>query len=265
MRSLIFGGFDFGYTWPWTCGHLAFALLCVAAAAVAWLRFRARRTAVALVVGVIWALAGFLVVHYGFRINAPVALPTAQFLPQGAGRVLDMGSGSGRATLMVLLERPRARVVALDNWSARYIADNRPRRLLANAAVAGAADRVEAVTGDMRSLPFDDGSFDGIVSTYAIDHLNRDGITKALAEASRVLKPGGSFLLMVIRVDAWMAFVNPLFGLHGLAGLHGGGGSDVDQAWTSRLATAGFELVERGHAPGTAYFLVRKPGESARQ
>jgi SAM-dependent methyltransferase len=265
MRSLIFGGFDFGYAWPWTYGHLAFALLFAASAAVAWLRFRARRTAAVLVVGVIWAVAGFLVVQYGFRINLPVALPTAQFLPRGAGRVLDMGSGSGRATLMVLLERPQARVVALDNWSARYIADNSPRRLLANAAVAGAADRVEVVTGDMRSLPFEDGSFDGIVSTYAIDHLNREGIPKALAEASRVLKPGGSLLLMVMNGDGWMLFMNPLLALHNLGALHGGGGGGGQDAWVPRLTEAGFELVERGHAPGTAYYLARKAGGSAPQ
>ena len=262
MHSLI-SPFDFGYTWPWTYGHLVIALVFAAAAALAWLKFKARRTAVVLAAGVVWALAAFLVVQYGFRINAPVALPTARFLEQGTGRVLDMGSGSGRATVMVLTERLKARVVALDNWSADYIADNSPRRLLANAAVAGAADRVEVTTGDMRSLPFEDGSFDGIVSTYAIDHLNSEGITKALAEASRVLKAEGTFLLMVMNGDGWMLFMNPLLGLHGIGVLHGGSG--VQDAWVSRLTTDGFEVIERGRAPGTAYFLARKPGGFERE
>ncbi len=253
MHSLIvaLGRVDFGYTWPWTWGHLVPAALFAAAAVLAW-RLRARRTAAVLALGVIWALAALLVVHDGLRFNAPVELPTAQFLPQGAGRVLDMGSGSGRATVGVLLERPRARVVALDNWSADYIVGNSPRLLLANAAAAGGADRVEAVTGDMRSLPFEDESFEGIVSTYAIDHLSPDGITKALAEAHRVLKPEGTFLLMVINRDRWLDFVyGPLAAMHGF--------HDVRQAWTGRLARAGFEPVEAGRLPGTAWFLVRKP------
>ncbi len=254
MRSLIFatGAFDFGYAWPWTHGHLVLALLFGAAAAVAWLRYKARRTALALAIGVAWALAAFLVVQFGFRINAPVALPTARFLQHGTGWVLDLGSGSGRATLMVLIERPQARVVALDNWSADYIAENSPRRLLANAEVARVADRVEVATGDMRNLPFEHDSFDGIVSTYAIDHLDSEGITRALREASRVLKPGGTFLLMVINRDHWLVFVyGPLLHLHGFR--------DVRGAWTARLAGAGLEILERGRRPGTAYFLARKP------
>ncbi len=249
---IALGGYDFGYTWPWTYGHLFVAVAFGLAAALAWFRFRARRTAAVLVACTAWALAAFLVVQYGFRFNAPVELPTAQFLAQGTGRVLDMGSGSGRAAVMVLTERPRARVVALDNWSAGYITGNGPDLLLANAAVAGAAGRVEAVTGDMRSLPFDDASFDAIVSTYAIDHLDREGITSALAEAARVLKPGGTFLLMVINGDGWLAFVyGPLAHMHGFR--------NVQDAWDARLAKAGVEVTERGRLPGTAYFLARKP------
>lgn len=36
-------------------------------------------------------------------------------------------------------------------------------------------------------LPFPDGTFDGIVSAYAIDHLSHDGIKAAFHEANRVL------------------------------------------------------------------------------
>jgi ubiquinone/menaquinone biosynthesis C-methylase UbiE len=143
-------------------------------------------------------------------------------------------------------------VVALDNWSADYIVGNGPRLLVANAEAAGAADRVEVSTGDMRSLPFEDDAFDAVVSTYAIDHLSSEGITKALAEAARVLKPGGTFLLMVINGDGWLAFVfGPLAHMHGFR--------DVRDPWTSRLTDAGFEIVERGRLPGTAWFLVGKP------
>ncbi len=60
-----------------------------------------------------------------------------------------------------------------------------------------------------------------------------------------------------------MLFMNPLLGLHGIGVLHGGSG--VQDAWVSRLTTDGFEVIERGRAPGTAYFLARKPGGFERE
>ena len=87
----------------------------------------------------------------------------------------------------------------------------------------------------MRRLPFEQATFDGVVSTYAIDHLNREGINMSLREASRVLKPGGEFLLLVITKDLWLKLTfGPLL-LH--SGTH-------NQAWwTSRLEEAGFQMV----------------------
>jgi len=47
---------------------------------------------------------------------------------------------------------------ALDIYSGYFgIDDNLPERLRANAAIAGAADRVQTVTGDMRDMPLGSG------------------------------------------------------------------------------------------------------------
>jgi methylase of polypeptide subunit release factors len=54
------------------------------------------------------------------RLNLPLELPTQQFLSRGAGRVLDGGAGSGRASLMVLLERPQAEVLAVDLYQGYF-------------------------------------------------------------------------------------------------------------------------------------------------
>ena len=63
-------------------------------------------------------------------LSRPAALPTPHFLESGSGRVLDGGAGSGRSTLMVLLARPRATVVALDLFREGYgIGGNAPDRL----------------------------------------------------------------------------------------------------------------------------------------
>jgi ubiquinone/menaquinone biosynthesis C-methylase UbiE len=49
--------------------------------------------------------------------------------------------------------------------------------------------------GDMLSLGAKDKSLAGIVSFYAIIHLKRDEVTKALKEMQRVLEPGGRLLV----------------------------------------------------------------------
>ncbi len=250
---------DFGYTWPWTHGHLVLAAL----AAPVWLLARWRKWPVWIRLPVaaftIWAVAGFLIVHFAFRMNEPLALPANAFLASGAGRVLDMGAGSGRATLMVLRSRPGTTVVALDNFSAAYIKDNGPEKILSNMRAAGVEQRVRVQPGDMRQMPLESGSFDAVVSSYAIDHVGSQGATKALAEAERVLRPGGEFLLLVLHGDLWMTVAYPPLVLHGL---HGGGALRVN--WRTRLERAGFQVVEEGALPVTKFFLCRKPAKSGR-
>ena len=55
----------------------------------------------------LWAFSSFLVVRFLFDINGRATMPTESFLKSGAGKVLDMGAGTGRSTLMVLEARPQ--------------------------------------------------------------------------------------------------------------------------------------------------------------
>jgi hypothetical protein len=99
----------------------------------------------------------------------------------------------------------------------------------------------------MRELPFQPASFDAIVSAYAIDHVNRQGIQKSLAEAARVIKPGGDFLLILIGKEPWGQFAfGPLL-MH--AGTRG------SSWWTAQLEQSGFQVLEEGTRPGTFYLL----------
>src|SRR6266478_5836577 len=69
-----------------------------------------------------------------------------------------------------------------------------------NAALEGVAERVELHTADMRQLPFDDGSFDVVVSSLAIHNVPGAGErARALREAARVLKKGGKLAIADIR------------------------------------------------------------------
>ena len=248
MSDVSVSDLDFGYTWPWTHGHLVLAALFGALSLLVWVRTQSWWGTGVLAAGATWMLAGFFIVHYAFAANAPLPPPPGAFLRSPGGRVLDMGSGSGRAALMVLSNRPGTTVVALDDWSAGYIDANGPARLMANLRVAGVDQRAEVRDGDMRALPFEASSFDAIVSTYAIDHLDEQGIRQALAEAHRVLRPGGQLLVLVMNRDAWATVAyGPLFWLHGRR--------TTPSYWRAQLVDAGFSIAEEGTSPGTAFFL----------
>ena len=58
----------------------------------------------------------------------------------------------------------------------------------------GLTDRVELRIGDVRSLPFPDASFDLVTCTGVLHHL-RPSMRECVAEAERVLRPGGVFCI----------------------------------------------------------------------
>jgi ubiquinone/menaquinone biosynthesis C-methylase UbiE len=203
----------------------------------------------------LWSGAALLVERFVIDINGRAALPTQAFLSSGVGRVLDIGAGTGRSSIMVLQSRPQATLVALDLFGESFQqhfgrSETPQQRLLANLKAAGMEQRATITTADMRKLPFEPAAFDAIVSAYAIDHLNRQGSDQSLAEAARVLKPGGDFLLTVIANEKWAKFTfGPLLS-------HGGTrGADW---WTTHVQKAGFQILEEGTRPLTFYVLARR-------
>lgn len=60
-----------------------------------------------------------------------------------------------------------------------------------------AADHVEALVADCTDLQdFEDDTFDVVFASNLLEHLERDLSTRLLAEARRVLRPGGRLILM---------------------------------------------------------------------
>lgn len=246
---------DFGYPWWLSYGHLLILFFAAAALLLGSRRKWPRWAMLGAGAVVLWSGAAFLVARFGIGLGSRASLPTEGFLRAGAGRILDIGAGTGRSSIMALESRPRATVVALDlfgeSFERHFGKGASPReRLLANLRAAGVESRAEIRTADMRQLPFERGEFDAIVSAYAIDHLDREGIHKTLAEAARVVKPGGDFLLMVIAKEPWVQFAfGPLLTHRGPRGA---------DWWTARLRDAGFEVREEGTRPGTLYLLARR-------
>jgi arsenite methyltransferase len=93
---------------------------------------------------------------------------------------------------------PNGRAIGVDIWRADQT-DNAERNTLRNAEIEGVADRVEVRTADITDLPFDDDSFDVIVSSLVVHNIsNSEARAKAISEAARVLRPGGRLALVDI-------------------------------------------------------------------
>ena len=240
--------YDFGYSWSLRYAMLVPLVLAGALAALAVLRSWSRWVYIPMVLVALWAAAAVVILNV--MLNRPMALPTERFLTSGSGRVLDVGAGSGRAAVGVLLARPNLTAVGVDIYDGYWgIDENTPERFMRNARTAGVAERAAARVGDMRQLPFQDGEFDGVVSSYAIDHLRRAERPKAIAEVARVLKPGGEFLLMIIHVDWKTWLVSPLLAHHP---------SQNPEPWRALLQEHGFTVEEEGMPFATLYFLAKK-------
>src|SRR5262249_35666463 len=64
-------------------------------------------------------------------------------------------------------------------------------------------DRVELHTADMSILPFEDHSFDVVLSNVAIHNVkSRSGRQQAIEQAVRVLRPGGRLLIADIKATS---------------------------------------------------------------
>ncbi|MDH3469406.1 MAG: methyltransferase domain-containing protein [Gammaproteobacteria bacterium] len=99
-------------------------------------------------------------------------------------KVLDCGAGTGSTALLAARRIGTSGQVVLLDMSDGMLAVARER-----IGRAGLSERVEFKTGDMLDLPFEDGSFDVVLSTYSTCPL-KDPVKGAM-ELFRVARPGG--------------------------------------------------------------------------
>lgn len=112
---------------------------------------------------------------------------------QAGDLVLDAGAGFGRHAFEIA--RRGANIVALD-----YMADEvvTTRATFGGMIAAGEIPEeryVGALQGDATRLPFASNSFDRVITSEVLEHIQDD--VAALAELVRVLKPGGTFAATV--------------------------------------------------------------------
>lgn len=123
-----------------------------------------------------------------------------QASPQPGQRILDLGCGTGTLAIMVKRHQPEAGVVGLDGDPEIL---GRARAKAESAAVELRLDR-----GLSTELPYEDASFDLVLSTLMFHHLTGEAKRQTAAEVARVLRPGGE-----LHVADWGRPSDPLMGL----------------------------------------------------
>ncbi len=141
-------------------------------------------------VGARWGAGGVAYDEISRQIADSIQHAVDRLAPQPGERILDLATGTG--------------------WTARQVA-------VSGAQVTGvdiAEDKVEAArtisdpaidfqVGDAEALPFADDSFDAVISTCGIQFVWKP--EDAVAELSRVLRPGGRFVATLWTADSTIA------------------------------------------------------------
>ncbi len=119
---------------------------------------------------------------------------------RGDERVLDVGCGLGLFLIGAAKRLSTGRAVGIDKWQQEDLSGNNAAGTLSNAMIEGVADKVEVHTGDARKLPFDDASFNVVLSSMALHNIYNAGERQtAVREIARVLTSGGRVLIVDVR------------------------------------------------------------------
>lgn len=119
---------------------------------------------------------------------------------KGDEKVLDVGCGRGMLLIELAKRLPQGKAYGVDLWFSKDQSGNKIEQAITNVKAKKMENRVEISTADMRTLPYPDGTFDAVVSSFALHNISdEEGRNQALSEILRVLKPGGKFTLLDIR------------------------------------------------------------------
>ena len=123
---------------------------------------------------------------------------------QPGQQVLDLGCGTATLTVMVKQAHPDADVVGLDG-------DPEVLRIgRVKAEKVGVVLTLEQ--GMAYELPYPDASYDRVLSSLMFHHLTTQDKQRAIKEVFRVLRPGGSFLIVDFGrpQGTWSRLISPV-------------------------------------------------------
>jgi ubiquinone/menaquinone biosynthesis C-methylase UbiE len=107
--------------------------------------------------------------------------------------ILDIGCGSGAFSIKLAKKFKEATVSGIDYWHGKW--EYSAGQCMQNATLEGVEGRIKFQRASASLLPFKDEAFDLVVSNFTFHEVS-DAKDKwdVVAEALRVLKPGGTFV-----------------------------------------------------------------------
>lgn len=127
--------------------------------------------------------------------------------PQTGEKILDLGCGTGYYLFLLSSLPISLNLVGLDNDSKAL-----------EEARGSLSKRIKFILSDCAKLPFKDKTFDKVVASEVLEHLQDD--RKTLKEVFRILKPGGIFVISTPSIN-YPFFWDPInWTLQHLSGTH---------------------------------------------
>jgi ubiquinone/menaquinone biosynthesis C-methylase UbiE len=124
-----------------------------------------------------------------------------------SGRVLDVGTGPGHLLVEIARHNPNLELVGFDLSPKMLKIAKKATEKYTNVQLgssttvhsSGGSCLCGLVRGDVRNLPFADGTFDLVVSTLSLHHWHNPA--RGIQECVRVTAPGGSCWVYDLRTD----------------------------------------------------------------
>lgn len=166
--------------------------------------------------------------------------------PGTEATVVDLGAGTGGVSrALAALPAPPAQVVGVD----------RSPGMLGAAPAGGLPPGWRVLQADARAVPLPDGAGDVVTCAYVLHLLGRDDRAAVLAEAARLLRPGGRLVVATVWTDGsrpgGRAAGAVLRGLAAVAPTRLGGLRPLDP--TADLEHAGFAVLREVRLPRGGY------------
>ena len=114
--------------------------------------------------------------------------------PRPGMRCLDVAGGTGDIAFRILDRVAKADPEGATSVSVCDLTEDMLRAGMERADSRRYAGQLDWINGDAMALPFEDASFDSYTIAFGIRNVTR--VEAALAEAHRVLRPGGRFLCL---------------------------------------------------------------------
>jgi len=190
-------------------------------------------------------------------IDFVCGLPTFEqgrksLLPEAAGRVLEIGMGTGRN--LPYYRRERLQCLCGIDPGLHPLAAQRAQQ---------AGIEVTPMPLSAERIPAADHSFDCVVSTFTLCTI--PDAAMALAEVRRVLAPGGTLLFLEhgtapdANVRRWQDRITPWWKL-------GAGGCHLNRDMPRLIESAGFTInrLDQGYRPGPRFLTYLYSGAASR-